>query len=148
VILVDSTAWIEYLRATGSPVDIRLRELIAADEPIAVTGLGLMKVLAGAHDDAHRDSLRRLIARCRHLPVDDPADYEVAADLHRQCRAAGVRIRHLPECLTAVVAIRCRAQLLHADPDFDAIARTAPLQLVLPPEPDPGRNESEARARH
>ncbi|MDP2709772.1 MAG: PIN domain nuclease [Solirubrobacteraceae bacterium] len=130
MILVDATAWIEYLRATGGPVDLRVRELIAAREPLAVTDLVLMKVLAGARDDAHRHRLRRLLAGCAYLPVEGPGDYERAADLYRRCHAAGIKIRRLPECVIATVAIRHGAALLHADPGFDDIARCTPLQLA------------------
>jgi len=137
VILVDGTAWIEYLRATGSPVDQRVGELLRGDEPIGVTDLVVMKVLAGARDDAHRDRLRRLLARCDYLPIEAPGDYERAADLHRRCRDAGVRIRHLPECVIAVVAIRHGAAVLHADADVDAIAGCAPLEIATLPAVDP-----------
>ena len=47
MILADTSAWVEYDRATGSPVDLRLRDLIAADGPIAVTEPVIMEVLAG-----------------------------------------------------------------------------------------------------
>lgn len=37
VILVDTTAWVEFDRATGSTVDARLSGLIADDAEVAVT---------------------------------------------------------------------------------------------------------------
>jgi hypothetical protein len=66
--------------ATGSRIDLRLLDLLAADQPLAVTDVVLMEVLAGARDDAHRDSLRRLLARfdfgaiaqCALLEIADP----------------------------------------------------------------------------
>jgi predicted nucleic acid-binding protein len=131
VILVDTSAWIEYLRATGSRVDLRLRDLLATEQPIAVTDPVLMEVLAGARDDAHRDRLRGLLARCDYLAVEAPADYERAADLYRLCRAAGLTVRRLPDCLIAVVAMQHGAALLHADRDFDAIARCAALEIAV-----------------
>jgi predicted nucleic acid-binding protein len=115
---------------TGSRVDRRLRDLVGAGHPIAVTDLVLMELLAGARDDAHRDRRRRLLAGCDHLAAEGPADYERAADLYRLCRAGGLTIRRLPDCLIAVVAMRCAAALLHADRDFDAIARCAPLEIA------------------
>lgn len=130
MILADTSAWIEYLRATGSPVHLRLTELIAAKAPIAVTDLVLMEVLAGARDDAHHNRLRRLLGGCGYIPTDGPTDYEQAADLYRRCRTGGSTIRGLPDCLIAVVAMRRGAALLHADRDFDAIARFAPLQIA------------------
>ena len=133
MILVDATAWIEFLRATGSPADLRLSELLDSDEPLACIDLVLMKVLAGARVDEHRDRLRRLLARCTYLPTEAPADCERAADLYRRCHAAGVKVRRLPECVTAVVAMRHGLPLLHADQDFEAIARCAPLECAVSP---------------
>ena len=63
MILADTSAWIEYDRATGSAVDLRLRDLIAADGPIAVTEPVIMEVLAGARSDAREADLRRLLLR-------------------------------------------------------------------------------------
>lgn len=130
MILADTSAWIEYLRATGGAVHLRLLELLRTSAPLAVTDVVLMEVLAGAADNAHHDRLRRLIARCEYLPVDGPSDYVQAARLHRSCRRQGVTIRRIPDCLIAVVAMRCGAAVLHADRDFDAIARCAPLEIA------------------
>lgn len=130
MILVDATAWIEYLRATGSEIDLRVGELLEAEHPLAVTDLVLMKVLAGARDDEHRDRLRRLLARCAYLATQAPGDYERAADLYRRCHAVGAKVRRLPECVTAVVAIRHDVALLHADEDFTAIAGCTPLRIA------------------
>jgi predicted nucleic acid-binding protein len=49
VILADTSAWIEYDRATGSAVDRRLTALIGDGSPVAVTEPVIMEVLAGAH---------------------------------------------------------------------------------------------------
>ena len=38
MILVDTSAWVEYDRATASPVDRRVAELITIDAQVAVTG--------------------------------------------------------------------------------------------------------------
>jgi predicted nucleic acid-binding protein len=130
MILVDSSAWIEFQRASGSPADRRLTAAIKADEPLATMGLVLLEILAGARDDRQARNLRRLLDRCRFVALEDPSDFEAAAALYRTCRGAGTTIRRLPACLIAVVAIRVDAQLLHQDADFDAIARQSPLAIV------------------
>ena len=132
MILVDSSAWIEFQRATGSAVDKRLTAAIEAGESLATTGIVLLEILAGARDEQHAIDLRRLLARCRFLRLEEPFDHEVAASLYRACRRAGTTIRRLPDCLIAAVAIRTGAEVLHRDADFDAIARHAPLALVTP----------------
>jgi predicted nucleic acid-binding protein len=130
VILVDSSAWIEYDRATGSPANLRVRRALADEAPLATMGIVLLELLAGARSERHADDLRRLLARCRFLPLEEPSDQEAAAALYRTCRHGGETVRRLPDCLIAVVAIRSGAELLHRDADFDAIARWAPLRIA------------------
>ena len=130
MILVDSSAWIEYQRATGSPAELRLTKAIETDEPLGTTGLALLEVLSGACDEGHASDLRRLLARCEFFPLEEPSDHEAAATLYRACRRQGTTIRRLPDCLIAIVAIRTRAELLHQASDFDAIARHASLVTV------------------
>jgi predicted nucleic acid-binding protein len=131
VILVDSSAWIEFLRATGSPVHLRLRAALEGKAELASTDVIAMEILAGALDDADRDRLRRLLYGQRFLAVEGPADYESAAELHRLCREAGETPRKLTDCLIAAVAIRNEAELLCEDADFEVISRQAPLRLVV-----------------
>ncbi len=129
MILADTSAWIEYLRKTGSDVNVRLRESLRGDA-IATTDVVLMEVLAGARSDAHRQELRRLLGACELFATEGPVDYEGAAELYRACRRGGETIRTLLDCLLAAVAIRHDLPLLHADADFDAIARHAPLAIA------------------
>ncbi|HEX6754227.1 MAG TPA: PIN domain nuclease [Solirubrobacterales bacterium] len=131
MILVDSSAWIEFLRATGGGPHLRLRSALQKGEALACTDPILMEILAGARDDADRDRLRRLLLGLEFLAVDGPADYESAAELYRLCRRGGETPRKLADCLIAVVAIRNDAELLCEDADFEAIARHAPLRLAI-----------------
>jgi predicted nucleic acid-binding protein len=130
VILVDSSAWIEFQRATGSAVDKRLTKAIQTDEPLATLGVVVLEVLAGARDERHARDLRRLLDRCSFVPLEEPSDWELAAALYRACRRTGTTVRRLPDCLIAVLAVRVGADLLHQDADFNAIAQHAPLAVV------------------
>jgi len=130
VILVDSSAWVEFLRGTGSPTHLRLRSELEAGTELASTDVIVMEILAGARDDADRDRLRRLLYGLEFLAVEGPADYERAAELYRLCRRGGETPRKLTDCLIAAVAIRAGAKLLCDDADFVTIARHAPLRLV------------------
>jgi predicted nucleic acid-binding protein len=130
VILADTSAWVEYLRATGSPAHLRLRELVAGEGKLATTEVVTMELLAGAAIQDEVVRLRRLLLRCQLLPVEGLADYESAAELYRRCRAGGETVRSLTDCLIAVVAIRHEAALLHRDHDFDVLARHIPLRVV------------------
>lgn len=129
MILADTSAWVEFLRATGSEANLRVRALIE-DDQLVTTDVVLMEVLAGARDDGHRDRLRALLARCEFVPTAGPRDYEDAADIYRACRQAGHAVRALTDCLIASVAIRAGLSVLHTDRDFDAIARHVPLEIA------------------
>ena len=129
MILVDTSAWIEFLRDTGSPVCQRVDDLLA--RRIATCDVVRMEVLAGARDEAHLHELRRLLARATHLPTE-PLDYENAAALYRSCRQQGETVRKLVDCLVAAVAIRAGVPILHHDQDYDALARCTALQADAP----------------
>ena len=130
MILVDTSAWVEYLRATGSPVHHALRRYLAEGAALATTEVVVMEILAGARHREEHAALRSLLGVCEFAPVEGLADYELAAALYRDCRANGETIRKLTDCLIAVVAMRAGARLMHRDADFAAIARHAPLQLA------------------
>lgn len=129
MILVDSSAWVEFLRATGSSVHLRVRSALQEGADLASTDVVVMEILAGARDEADRDRLRRLLFGLEFLAVEGPGDYERAAELYRRCRSQGETPRKLTDCLIAAVAIRNDAELLCEDADFVAIARHTSLRL-------------------
>jgi predicted nucleic acid-binding protein len=129
VILADTSAWVEYDRATGSTTDRRLAELIAADGPVAVTEPVIMEVLAGARNDAREADLRRLLLRFHLYQFDVATDFDGAVRIYRRCRRAGVTPRGLIDCMIAAVAWRQRAVLLACDADLDRVARLIGIEL-------------------
>jgi hypothetical protein len=129
VILADTSAWVEYDRGTGSPVDRRLTELIAAGDELAVTEPVAMEVLAGARDEASAADLRRLLLRFHLLRFDSVVDFEGAATIYRRCRRSGITPRGMVDCMIAAVAWRTRASLLAHDADLNRIAAVVEIDL-------------------
>ena len=129
MILIDTSAWVEFLRDTASPVCARVDEQLGSEsvtcDPIR------MEVLAGARDERHLGQLRGLLARAS-VVATEPADYEEAALLYRTCRRGGETVRKLIDCLIAAVAIRADVPMLHADNDFDVLARWTALRIERP----------------
>lgn len=126
MILIDTSAWIEFLRDTGSPVCVEVDRLLAAD--VATCDPIRMEVLAGARDEAHLRQLRGLLARATLLPTG-PADYESAASLYRICRRRGETVRRLIDCLIAAIAVRENLSVLHNEIDFEVLARHTSLSV-------------------
>ena len=126
MILIDTSAWVEFLRDSGSVTCDRVEVLL--ENEIATCDMVRMEVFAGARDEHHLRSLRGLLARAISIPMT-PADYELGAALYRRCRQWRETVRKLVDCLIASVAIRADAALLHNDPDFDTLARYTDLRI-------------------
>lgn len=128
--VVDTSAWVEYLRATGSHGDRALTAAIRKGHDILVPDIVRLELLAGAADEAAAHDLRRLLARCTAVPAASPADHDVAASLYRAARRSGRTVRSLLDCLVAAVALRIEAPVLARDRDFDVLAEVSPLRLI------------------
>jgi predicted nucleic acid-binding protein len=132
VTLIDTSAWVEYLRATNSETHHQVRRFIENNSVVQTTDVIVMEVLAGGRDDSHAARLRRLLSRCEFVPTRGLDDYEQAASLYRRCRRGGETIRSVNHCLIAAIAVRSDLDLLQADRDFDALARHSELRLWPP----------------
>ena len=129
MIVVDTSAWIEWLRKTESPAHRAVGRLVLAGEPLYLTEVVAMELLAGARDEAEETRLREGPLELPMLTLAGLEDYEAAAGLYRVCRRAGETVRRLTDCLVAVPTIAAGAELLHADADFEILARHTPLRI-------------------
>ena len=129
MILADTSAWIEFVRDTGSAVCNLLDQ--ALDDDIATCDAVRMELLAGAHDDRHSRDLQSLLARAVTITAV-PTDFDAAALIYRSCRRRGDTPRSLIDCLIAAFVIRADIAVLHRDRDFDMIARHSRLKTIIP----------------
>ncbi len=130
MIVVDTSAWVELFRGAGSPAHRSLARLLHERRDVAVTEVVTMELLAGAGSPREQRALRERLAGFPVLPLHGLPDYEAAADLFRTCRRGGETLRELSDCLVAIPAVRAAAPVLHADADFDRLARHTPLEVV------------------
>lgn len=129
MILADTSAWVEFDRATGGPADARIAELIEGDGALAVTQPVIMEVLAGARNPQRESDLRRLLLRFRLLGFDAAVDFDAAARVYRRCRSVGVTPRGMVDCMIAAVAWRHNAAILAADVDLVRVAGVLGVRL-------------------
>ncbi|MDN5919530.1 MAG: PIN domain nuclease [Pseudonocardia sp.] len=129
MILVDTSAWVEFDRATGSAVDLRLRDLIGKSDEVTVTEPVTMEVLAGARDDRREDDLRRLLDRFHLLRFDAAVHGDGAVRIYRSCRRVGITPRGLIDCMIAAVAMSAGVPVLAHDRDLAAISSVVDLGL-------------------
>jgi predicted nucleic acid-binding protein len=128
VIVVDTSVWIDYLRGGQAPQAHRLDELISDGMVIATTGIVRMELLRGASPAIH-DELRASLDELPLLMIEE-ADFDMASELYRVCRAAGAMVRNSIDCLIAAQCIRTGTPLLHADADFDKLAALSDLRVI------------------
>lgn len=127
-VLIDTSAWVEYFRATDSPAAREVRRLLSDDADTVVTCEPVaMEILSGATTEAAHAKLERLMNGLPSLKLDDAIDFRSAAAIYRRARQSGNTIRSINDCLIAALAIRHAVTLVHRDADYDVIAAISPL---------------------
>ncbi len=128
--IVDTSAWVEYLRATQSPTHHTLRSAVVSDAPIATPAPVLMELLAGCATERAALDIQQLLARFEILEVEGLTDFEDAALIQRTCRRKGETVRSMIDCLIAAITLREQRPILAVDRDFEVISRHVGLLLV------------------
>jgi predicted nucleic acid-binding protein len=130
VYLVDSSAWVEYLRKTDSDTNTFIKELINSSAHLATTEPVVAELLSGAKSPSQLNNLELLTNGLIQLSLDDRLDFHYSAAIYREARSKGKTIRKLYGCLIAAVALRTDAVLVHCDRDFDHLAEVFPRLRV------------------
>lgn len=124
MLVADTSAWVEYLRSTGSPSHLALRESVSSGAVLLLEPVKA-ELLVGARSNAEVRELRRLLEGFDVELVDPRDDFEAATDLYQRCRTVGVTPRGLLDCLIAAMAARTGHPLLHHDRDLTTLASVA-----------------------
>lgn len=130
MILVDTSALLDFFRGADSVVHERFREVLQRGVPFGITPLIMQEVLQGAKTEKDFHTLHRYLAGQRFYLPDDPRDAAVkAAKIYFTLRKQGITVSGSNDCLIAQIAIEHGLFLLHGDSDFDRIASTFPLKI-------------------
>ncbi|MDE2720727.1 PIN domain nuclease [Candidatus Palauibacter polyketidifaciens] len=134
--IVDTSAWIEYLRCTESPVHLALRHAVRTGSTIATPAPAAMELLSGCRSESDEWDLLKLLGRFEILIPDSLGQFQRAARIYRTCQRAGRTIRSSVDCMVAAAALDAQRPLLARNRDFDTIARHTDLELVVPTAPE------------
>lgn len=129
--LLDTSAWIEFLRDTRSPTCERVDSMLADGDPIATCDIIIMELLSGTRNRREWSAIWALMNRTRVLPVRPLFDYEVGASLYKLCRRNGITPSNSNNVMVAAVAIGKDVPVLAADEDFGRIASISRLRLAV-----------------
>ena len=122
--LIDSSAWIEYLRPKGSAkVKARVRDLLQKEEA-ASCGVIIVEILRGARNEKDFASLYQSLTSLPMIPIDDSV-IERAAKWGFILDKKG-KIVSTTDLIIASAAYG-KAKLLHIDSDFVLISSEVDL---------------------
>ena len=130
--IADTSAWVEFLRGTGSRCDLRLRKALRAQQTVWLPAVVLQELLQGARNPAQFARLAGELERLPGFESIEPRDLaRDAAMLYARCRWQGLTVRSPNDCVVAACAIASDLPVLANDNDFEAIARVEPaLRLI------------------
>lgn len=118
--LIDSSAWVEFLRRKGDPaVKQQVARLLAVDQ-VAYTCPIRFELWSGVKPAEEAD-LKEAFHLSHHFPFEQN-DWREAAMLERQLRAAGLTIPR-NDLFVATVAIRAELSVVCRDAHFDAMRK-------------------------
>jgi predicted nucleic acid-binding protein len=129
-LLVDTSAWIEWLRATRSPADQLITAAYAQGWKLTTSGVILQEVLQGCRTERHAQDVSRLLVGCDVVEPVFPETFEHAAALFRRCRQAGRSVRGTVDCLVAALAMERDLVVLAHDRDFETLHAVCGLHLA------------------
>jgi predicted nucleic acid-binding protein len=128
VVLVDTSVWI-----IAEHKKVPVASLLPPDEIVATCPMIVQEVLRGTPDAVHYEAARSVLLATEMLDEWTPFErFEAAARVFLACRDAGVTPRSSVDCLIAATAIAHDATLVHADRDFEHMARVLPLKTLRP----------------
>ena len=118
--LVDTSAWIEFLRDRESEVADRVEELVAAGEA-GWCELIAVELWNGARGEKEKRALEELEEAVVSYPLDAMA-WATAKDLARKCRQSGVTAPTV-DVVVAGCAFRHGLEIEHRDAHFEEMKR-------------------------
>jgi predicted nucleic acid-binding protein len=136
-VLVDTSAWVDFLNGHPSPVRQALVELIEGEDEVCTCGIVVAEVFQGLRREKGRDQLKRLFGELLFL---EPSGIELsfkAAEVYRALRRRGSTVRSTIDCLVAALAEENACYVLARDRDLETILGSGLVKASLWPVPAP-----------
>ncbi len=120
-VLVDTSAWVEFLNGTRSPHADAVEALLRGEDEPWTCGIVVTEVFQGLRKEAIRAAIQRSFRDMSFLEPEGIDAYLRAAEVYRKLRERGVTIRSTIDCIIAVMAESAGCALLARDRELDAI---------------------------
>jgi len=137
-VLVDTSAWVDFLNGYPSAVATALAELLAGEEDLCTCGIVVAEVFQGLRTNKPREALRRSFEELTFLEPSGIRLYLRAAEVYRMLRQRGRTVRSTIDCVVAITAEEHGCYVLALDRDMEAIlgsglVKARPWPVAGPP---------------
>ena len=119
LVLVDSCAWIDFLRYQEGELGNQVAVLIK-NKQVAITGVIIAELLQGVKTEKQQQQLNFLINSVTSFPTQE-IDWITAGLLLQKLRSQGITLP-LTDALIAVIAQRYQVKVLTIDKHFQHLA--------------------------
>ncbi len=129
MVIVDTSAWIEYFRG-GLPRIVNKVDLCLEQDLVGIGDLVYCEVMQGIRSLRERADVSTLLLS---LPQFDMVGFTIAeksAANYRLLRSKGVTVKKTIDVLIGTFCAEHGLQLVHHDSDFDLMAKHIGLDLI------------------
>jgi predicted nucleic acid-binding protein len=128
VVVVDTSAWIEYFR-DGEPSVVRRVERCLDQDLVALGDLIYCEVMQGVRLPRQRREISSLFLSLPHFEMVGFPIAERAAHNYRLLRSCGVTVRKTLDVLIGTFCVENGLPIIHYDRDFDLMAKHIGLAI-------------------
>ena len=137
-VLVDTSAWVDFLNGHPSRERAALAALIAGERELCTCGIVVAEVFQGLRRDKGRKEIGALFAQLTFLEPSGIRLYLRAAAIYRALRKTGRTVRSTIDCLIVAIAEENGCRVLARDRDLETILDSGLVRAGLwRPEPLP-----------
>ena len=129
MVIVDTSAWIEYFRGGDLTVADKVARCLAEDL-VAVGDLIYCEVMQGIYSGQRRREVASLLLSLRQFDMVGFDVAEKSAANYRLLRSRGITIRKTVDVLIGTFCAENGHDLIHHDRDFDLMAPHIGLRIV------------------
>lgn len=123
-VLIDTSAWVDFINGYASPEHEAVRELLAGDDQLCTCGLIVTEVFQGLRKDA---GISEFLALFREQVFLEPSGMEMyvrSAQIYRLLRERGITVRSTIDCLIVALAEETGCYILARDRDIERIVES------------------------
>ncbi len=132
MVLVDTSAWIDYFNGVAAPHTDAVDQALESDR-VVIGDLIIAELLQGFRSDADYLEASALIERLEYRDLVGKDIAVKASDNYRMLRRGGVTVRKTIDLIIATFCVDNGLPLIHNDRDFDVLEQQLGLEVIRGP---------------